>query len=150
MERVVLVAVLAVGAVVVAWVVQRRQQPAAPTSTGYNVPDRVDRADFDRPEVPWLVAVFTSATCSSCAGVWAKAQLLASDAVVAQEVEVGAGRDLHRKYAIDGVPATVVADADGTVRASFLGPVTATDLWATLAELRDPGSLPTDGCRPGS
>jgi hypothetical protein len=35
------------------------------------------------------------------------------------------------------------------VRASFLGPVTATDLWATLAELRSPGTLPTDGCDHG-
>jgi hypothetical protein len=31
------------------------------------------------------------------------------------------------------------------VRASFLGPATATDLWAALAELREPGSVP-EGC----
>jgi hypothetical protein len=148
-ERVVLVVVLALGAVVVAAVIQRRQRPAAPTATGYNVPDHLDRTDFDGPEVPWLVAVFTSATCQTCAGVWDKAQLLVSDAVVAQQVEVGTQRDLHHKYAIDAVPATVVADAEGVVRASFLGPVTATDLWATLAELREPGTLPTDGCHPG-
>jgi hypothetical protein len=144
MERVVVVAVLALVAVVAALVIQRRQRPPAPTPTGYNVPDHVDRADFDRPQAPWLVAVFTSSTCGTCAGVWDKARLLDSEAVVTQEIEVGAHRDLHGKYAIDGVPATVVADADGTVRASFLGPVTATDLWATLAELRQPGTLPTD------
>jgi hypothetical protein len=149
MERVVLVVVLAAVAVAVAWFIQRRQQPPAPTSTGYNVPDQIDRADFERPDAPWLVAVFTAATCKTCAGVWDKARLLASDAVVTQELEVSAQRDLHRKYAIDGVPATVVVDAAGTVRASFLGPVTATDLWATLAELRDPGTLPADGCVPG-
>jgi hypothetical protein len=149
-ERVALVVGLALVAVAVAYVIQRRQQPAAPTSTGYNVPDRVDRADFARPDAPWLVAVFTSATCSTCAGTWAKAKLLDSEAVVAAEVEVSADKAIHEKYRIDGVPATVVCDAEGVVQASFLGPVTATDLWATLAELREPGTLPTDGCDHGT
>lgn len=149
MERVVLVVVLAVVAVAVAAVVQRRQRPAAPTATGHVVPDHLDRADFTRPEAPWLVAVFTSSTCNSCAAVWEKARLLDSDAVVAQELEVTAEADLHRKYAIGAVPATLVVDTAGAVRAKFLGPVTATDLWATLAELRAPGTLPTDGCDHG-
>lgn len=149
MERVVLVVVLALVAVAVAAVIQRRQRPAAPTRTGYNVPDHLDRSDFEHPDVPWLVAVFTSATCHTCGGVWDKARLLeAPGAVAAQEIEASARRDLHGKYGIDGVPATLVVDAAGTVRASFLGPVTATDLWATLAELRAPGTLPTDGCTP--
>lgn len=149
MERVVLVLVLAVVAVAVAAVVQRRQRPAAPTHTGYDVPDQVDRADFVRPDAPWLVTVFTSATCDSCAAVWEKARLLDGDAVAAQELEHTAEGDLHRKYAIGAVPATLVVDRAGVVRASFLGPVTATDLWATLAELRAPGTLPTDGCDHG-
>jgi hypothetical protein len=148
-DRVVLVAAIAVVAVVVAVVVQRRQRPGAPTQTGYNVPDRIDRADFARPDASWLVAVFTSATCGTCAGVWDKARLLDSDVVATQEVELSAARALHDKYAIDGIPATVVADAEGLVRASFLGPVTATDLWATLAELRAPGTLPAGGCDHG-
>jgi hypothetical protein len=149
-ERVVMVLVIAAVAVVLALVLQRRQRGPAPTVTGYNVPDQLDRGDFARPETPWLVAVFTSDTCSTCAGVWDKARLLESDAVATQEVEVGDRRDLHQKYAIDGVPATLVADADGAVQASFLGPVTSTDLWATLAELRQPGSLPADGCDHGT
>ena len=44
----------------------------------------------------------------------------------------------------------VVGDADGVVRATFLGPVTATDLWATVAELREPGTLPAGGCEHGA
>jgi hypothetical protein len=138
MERLLVVAVVAVVAVVVAVVIQRRQ-PAAPVRTGYNVPAQLHRPDFDRPDAEWLVAVFTSATCSTCAGVWEKAKALDSDAVATQEVEVSARRDLHDRYGIDGVPTTVVADREGVVRASFLGPTTATDLWAALAELRDPG-----------
>jgi hypothetical protein len=42
----------------------------------------------------------------------------------------------------------VVADAAGVVRAGFVGPPTATDLWATVAELREPGAVPP-GCDHG-
>jgi hypothetical protein len=149
-ERLLLVVALVAAAVGVAVVLQRRRPQPAPTNTGYSLPDQVDRHDFDRPDAPWLVAVFTSATCSTCAGVWDKARLLASDDVVAQEIEVGAERELHRRYRIGAVPSIAVADAGGVVRATFVGPVTATDLWATVAELREPGTLPTDGCDHGA
>ncbi len=145
MERLVIVAVVAAVAVVVAFVVQRRQPAAAPVRTGYNVPGQLHRPDFVRPDAEWFVAVFTSATCSTCAGVWDKVRVLESGAVAVQEVEVGADKDLHDRYRIDGVPTTVIADRDGVVRASFLGPATATDIWAALAEAREPGSVP-DGC----
>ncbi len=138
-------AVIAAVAVVVAVVVQRRQPPAEPVRTGYNVPAQLHRPDFAGVGVPWLVATFSSATCDTCAGVWAKVQALESDSVAVMEVEVSERKDLHDRYGIDGVPTTVVADAQGVVRASFLGPVTATDLWAAVAELREPGSVP-DGC----
>ncbi len=128
-------AVLVALAVVVAVVLDRRR-PDAPTQARWAVPTQLDRGDFARPEAPWLVAVFTSATCDSCAGVVAKAVPLDGGEVVVQEVEIGADPALHRRYGIDAVPCLVVADAEGVVRASFVGPPTATDLWATLADLR--------------
>lgn len=145
MERIALMLVLAVVAVGIAWVLQRRQRPDAPVRTGYAVPAQVDRADFPRPDAPWLVAVFTSATCSTCAGVWERAQPLASDAVAVVELEHVADRGLHDRYGIEAVPTTLVVDAAGVVCRSFLGPVTATDLWAAVAEAREPGSTP-DAC----
>ncbi|HEY4332527.1 MAG TPA: hypothetical protein VGM78_08160, partial [Ilumatobacteraceae bacterium] len=51
-------------------------------------------------------------------------------------------RDLHTRYKIDAVPTLVIADREGVVRASFLGPVSATDLWAACAEARQPGASP--------
>ena len=39
----------------------------------------------------------------------------------------------------------VIADAEGVVHRSFLGTVSATHLWAAVAEARDPGSAPP-GC----
>jgi hypothetical protein len=129
----------------VAWTLQRRRPADAPVRTGYAVPTQVARTDFVRPEAPWLVVVFTSSTCTSCAGVWERAQPLASDAVAVQEVEVVAHKDLHDRYGIEAVPAALVVDAEGVVVRSFLGPVTATDLWAAVAEAREPGSTP-DSC----
>jgi hypothetical protein len=146
-ERLILALVLAGVAAVIALVLQRRQ-PDAPTRTGYTVPEQVDRADFDRPDAPWLVVVFTSSTCRSCAGTWDKAKHLASGSVAVQQVEAVARRDLHDRYAVEAVPIVIVADAEGEVRASFLGPPTATDLWASVAELREPGSVP-DSCDHG-
>jgi hypothetical protein len=140
-ERVVVAVVLVAVAVVIALVVDRRR-PDAPTAAVWTVPPQLDRADFAGSARPWLVAVFTSATCDSCQGTFAKAQVLACDEVEVEEVEVTARKDLHDRYGIDAVPTLVVADAAGVVRASFIGPPTATDLWAAVAEVRYPGSSP--------
>jgi hypothetical protein len=142
MERVVVAAVLVAVAVVIAVLVDRRQRRDSPTQPQYRLPAQVDRHDFDRPDAPWLVAVFTSATCDSCRGTFEKASVLACEEVVVAEAEVTARKDLHERYGIDAVPTIVVADQEGVVRASFLGPPTATDLWAAVAEARFPGSSP--------
>lgn len=144
-----LVVVFAAAAVAVALLIERRRRPPAPTNVHHTLPEQLDRRDFERPDAPWLVAVFTSATCHTCGAVWEKARLLASDEVAVQDVDAATAREVHRKYAIDAVPAVVVADRSGAVRAGFLGPVTATDLWATVAELRAPGTLPAEGCDHG-
>jgi hypothetical protein len=142
-ERALLFVALVGVAVGVAALLQRRQRPASePVRTGYQVPGQLHRADFARPEAPWLVVVFTSSTCSTCHGVWDRARHLDSDSVAVQEVEFTADRALHERYGIDAVPTTVVVDHDGVVVASFVGPVTATDLWAAVAEAREPGSTP--------
>ncbi len=141
MERFLIAAAVVVLAVVVAVMFERRR-PEAPTQGVWPVPTQLDRADFAGAERPWLVAVFSSATCNSCAQALAKARVLASDEVWVEEVEVKARPDLHRRYRVEAVPTLVVADAEGVVRASFVGPPSATDLWAAVAEARAPGSSP--------
>lgn len=134
---VVAVAVLALG---VGWFMQK-QAPDAPTSVpNHKTPAQVDRNDFTRPDAPWLVAVFTSATCSTCAKVWTSTQLVESVEVAIQNAEVKDDADLHERYNITAVPAVIIADSSGVVRGSFLGPPTSADLWAKLAELRDDGA----------
>jgi hypothetical protein len=142
--RLALALVLVAVAVVVAVVVQRRK-PAPPAGPTWNVPVQLDRADFARPDAAWLVVVFTSATCQSCAGVWERAVPLDAGPegpVAVQQVEVTAEPELHRRYGIDAVPLTLVVDDQGVVVKHFIGPLTATDLWAAVAEAREPGSTP--------
>jgi len=146
MDRVLLALALAAVAIAVAVLVQRRR-PDGPTGAivEHRAPAALDRGDFDRPEAPWLVAVFTSSTCSTCADVWSKAAVLASDDVVVQQVEEHADAALHRRYGIQAVPIVAITGSDGVVGASFLGPVSSTHLWAAVADLREPGSVPP-GC----
>lgn len=139
--RILLALALVAVAAAVAWVIERRR-PDAPTGGRGPAPEQLDRADFDRPEAPWLVVLFSSRTCDSCAGVAAKLPPLESDHVIVQEVEWPARRDLHERYRVDAVPLTLIADAEGVVRAAFFGTVTATGLWAAVAEARQPGSCP--------
>jgi hypothetical protein len=145
--RLVLAAALIAAALVVAWLLQRRR-PSPPVRDVYPVPRQLDRADFPRAEAPWLVALFSSTTCESCAGLAGKLTVLDSPAVAACDIEFHARPDLHRRYEISGIPTTLVADAQGVVRAAFVGSVTATDLWAAVAEARAPGSTPEPGPRP--
>lgn len=123
-------------AAAIAAVVRRSRRTDPPTQANWQLPSQLDRRDFDRPESPWLVVVFSSRSCSTCADVLAKAEVLASRDVAVQSVPYQDRPDLHTRYGIEAVPGLVVADAEGVVRAAFLGPVTATDLWAALAEAR--------------
>ena len=141
MERFLIAGVLIVIGVVVAVVLERRR-PQPPTQDRWPVPTQLDRDDFDGGAAPWLVAVFTSATCESCARATAKASVLASPSVAYLEVPYQTRKDLHVRYGVEAVPCIVVADSEGVVRASFIGAPTATDLWAAVAEARNPGSTP--------
>ena len=137
MTRVLIVVALVAVAVVVALIIERRR-PAPPTQPTWAVPAQVDRDDFDGPTVPWLVAVFTSATCSTCAGVLAKARPLAIDGeVVVQEVEAVERKDLHDRYKVDAVPMLLVVDGEGVVRGSLVGPASAEEIWSAVSDVRD-------------
>ena len=143
--RYVAVAVAVAVALLIGWLAQRRR-PDAPVRTGWNVPDQVDRTDFARPDAPFLVAVFTAASCATCHDIMTKATVLESDMVVVHQAEFTADRHLHERYGIDAVPVVLIADANGVVGRSFLGPTSAAHLWAALAELRDPDP---PSCLPG-
>ena len=145
---------IAVGVVVVvgaiALIARRRQVTDVPTQVSWTVPQQLDPADLPRVAENWLVVVFTSATCHVCADVARKARVLESRDVLVAEIEYAARRDLHVKYGIDAVPTLLIADRDGVVRRHVLGPVSATDLWAAVARVRDPDlAVPEGSCSSG-
>lgn len=139
--RLVVAALLVIVAAVIAWRLRAQAQPDPVRASG-EVPRQIHRVDFPRADAPWLVVIFSSATCDSCVVMKSKVAVLECAEVATCEVEFAADRALHERYAIDSVPLVVVADAEGVTRAAFLGPTSATDLWAALAELRRPGSTP--------
>ena len=144
MERLLLALAVVAVAAVVAQFVRSRRPSDPPTQRRASTPSQLDRTDFDG--AGWLLVVFTSDTCSTCADVVAKAEVLRSEQVAVQTVSFQSRKDLHERYDIDVVPMALIADADGVVHRGFIGPVTATDLWAAVAEAREPGSIPTNGC----
>ncbi len=134
MERFIVVAVVVIVAVAVA-AAGRRRQPSTPVRTGGAVPTHVDRDDFPSRDAPWLVVAFTSATCRTCAATWSEVRAAAGEDIAVVEAEAVADRAVHQRYGIDSVPLTVVVDADGSVRRSFLGPLASGALAQGLAEL---------------
>ena len=120
----------------VAWWLERRRRSHAPSQGTTSTPEQLDRLDFDRPDAPWLVVLFTSNACASCEGLYEKALPLASEDVAVAEIEFPAQRALHDRYHVQAAPMTLVADHEGVVRATFLGAFSATDLWNAVAELR--------------
>ena len=134
MTSLVIAVVLAAVALLVAWGINRRKPAPRPSTESHRVPDRIDRGDFARPDAQVLVAVFTSATCASCAAMVATAHEVDSDMVAVDEAEVGVRGDVHRRYEIDAVPIAVVADRDGLVCASFAGSVSLPDLREAIAQ----------------
>ncbi len=137
MTQVLIVVAVAIVALAVGAYVQRKAPNDAPTApTRHTTPEQIDRNDFNNPDAPWLVAVFTSASCDTCAKVWTSTQLLASADVAVQNVEVKSDSELHKRYHITAVPSVVIADAEGVARGSFLGPPSSSELWEKLNELR--------------
>ena len=116
---------------------QRKRQVDAPTQGASEVPSQIDRSDFVRPDASWIVLAFTSATCQTCSDIERKVRVLETNSVAIQILEYMAERELHERYKVDAVPTVLMADANGVVQANFLGPVSATDLWAALARARD-------------
>lgn len=139
---VLLLATLALAAAI-AYVLEQRR-PAPPAQGGHSTPRQLDRADFPRPEARLLVVVFSARDCTACARVGEIAKGLSSDEVAVFEAEASQHRDLHRRYGIESVPVTVVAEAEGVVQAAWVGFVGPAELEAAVGGLSRDRSLPSE------
>jgi hypothetical protein len=121
---------------VIALILERRRRSDAPLQGQPVVPAQLDRSDFPRPDAAWLVVVFSSENCVSCAGLYDKVAPLESSDVAVVEAEYPTAKELHQRYRINAAPLTLVADAQGVVCASVLGAFNASDIWSAVASLR--------------
>ena len=135
--RLLIAAVLLVVAVIVAMVIERRRRPSVPSQGRDGVPHQLDRNDFPRPDAPWLVVLWSSSACESCAGLFDKLRPLESPDVAVVEVEYQTNKALHERYKIEAAPITQVVDAQGVTEVSFTGTFEATELWSVVAALRN-------------
>ena len=126
-------------AVSIAWWLRRRP-PEGPPRDVYPVPRQLDRRDFPRPDARWLVAYFSSVSCAGCQGLGPKVKILECDQVATHESSFETERDTHDRYDINAIPMILIADHEGVVHRAFVGATTATDLWAAVAEARNPGT----------
>lgn len=131
-QIVVAVAIVVVGAVV-AYVVRRRDAGTFARGERWSVPAQLERMDFDEPHTPRIVVVFTSQTCDACATTWERVLEVVTDDMARQEVSYQERRDLHDRYGIDAVPTVLVADVEGVVEGSFVGPPSVDELTEMLA-----------------
>ncbi len=137
-----LISVVVLAIVVIAATTLNKRKPEPPTQTKWQTPQQLNREEFVGPTAPWLIALFVSDTCDSCAGMVGKVEVLRSDTVAVEVISYQQDFDRHQRYSVDAVPTTVIADRDGVVVKSFVGPASAADLWAAVAEVREPGSTP--------
>lgn len=114
-----------------------RRSKQAPTQADPTMPTQIDRSDFAEEQKEWLVLAFTSSSCNTCTDIERKAVALRSRNVAVDVCEYSVNQVLHKKYAIDAVPTLLFVDNEGVVRKGFLGPASATDIWAALARVRD-------------
>lgn len=125
-----LVALVVLGVAVAALLQRRRPDP--PSAPGYRAPTQLDRSEFSNPSSPIMVVLFSSSLCDSCPVAWATVESVIASIedpdlaarVGHQRIDVQDEPELHRRYRIDGVPTTVIADAEGVVVQAFFGPMT--------------------------
>ncbi len=120
MTTLVIVLLVAAAAGGVAFVVNGRA-PDAPSTPQFAAPQQLDRADFDQPELPWLLALFSSDTCLSCHDARAVLADVTFASVAVQDLPVESTKAVHDRYGVDAVPIVALADDDGVVRWSWLG-----------------------------
>jgi len=117
---------LVTGAVIIAMAVSavaRKTAGFGQDQRDHHIPGSVAGSDFGLDDDGWMLVVFTSSKCETCATVVEAVSRIDMPNLATAVIEIERMPELHTSYAIDAVPTTIVADPDGVVRKSFLGPV---------------------------
>ena len=89
-----------------------------PGAFSFEAPALLHRSDFPQPEAAWLLAIFTAKNCQTCNQVWQQQHSLRLPDTAITQVQ---HKKLLKRYGIEAVPVTVLADKTGKVRWSHLG-----------------------------
>lgn len=135
-QLIIAVLVVVIG-LVVAQVIRRRDASSMAQGSRWAVPAQLERRDFVDPDAERLVVVFTSETCDACAATWEALVDLVGPETAIERVSYQERADLHDRYGIDAVPTLLVADRDGVVQRSFVGPPDTSELVEALQSSPD-------------
>ncbi len=133
MIQIVVAVVVVVAGLIVAAVIRRRDTSQMARGANWSVPAQLERADFADPDAERLAVVFSSATCDACARTWELLGEMAPSGMALDRVSYQDRQDVHDRYGIDAVPTLVIADREGVVLASFVGPPATGELAEALA-----------------
>ena len=76
--------------------------------------------------------MFGSTTCNTCPQVWETISKIDQFDIARERIDVQTDPGRHKRYRIDGVPTTIIANRDGTVRKTMFGPISFAELGALL------------------
>lgn len=122
MIQIVVAVVIVVAGGAVAAVIRRRDAGRLAQGNRWSVPAQLERRDFAEPTAERLVALFSSDTCDACAATWEQLERLVRPGTAIDKISYQDRADLHDRYGIDAVPTLLVADREGVVERSFVGP----------------------------
>lgn len=139
MISVVVAVVIVIAGIGLAAVIRRRDTGRMAQGPRWSVPAQLERRDFADPDAERLVVVFSSDTCDACAHTWDQVNELVEPAgdTAVDRVSYQDRSDLHDRYGIDAVPTLLVADREGVVQRSFVGPPDTAELVEVLAGPQD-------------
>ena len=133
MTQIVVAVVIVVVGIAVAAVIRRRDAGRLAQGKRWTVPAQLERQDFADPAAERLVVVFSSDTCDACARTWQRVEALVGPGTAIDRVSYQERADLHDRYGIEAVPTLLVADREGVVERSFVGPPDPDELAQALA-----------------
>lgn len=139
MGRIVLALILFGGSIILGVIVgalrKKLSGPRAQYQKYSPVPSKVDISKSDSRTFftsPWALWIFTAQSCMTCPGVVKLARQLESEEVSIHEFPIEEDEDIHRLYAIDSVPLTLIINETGVVERWFFGPLNLAEVKAHI------------------
>lgn len=114
-----IVGAAAVAAILIVVVLDRRRRGSS-VARPYGIPRYLALDDFPGIQETPAIVLFSHPDCRSCN---AARRIAGSQAIPLVEIDGRANERLLEEYGIDGVPATLIINGDGSVAKGWVGPL---------------------------